>query len=624
MSPHDVRSAYLKFFTEKPRSHAVIPSASLVPENDPTTLFTSSGMQPLVPYLLGQQHPLGKRLVDSQKTFRSQDIEEVGDNRHTTFFEMLGNWSLGDYFKKEQLTWCFEFFTDILSLDPKKLYITVFRGNEGIGKDTESVEIWKKLFSEKGITAKDVDFSERDGMQDGRIFYYDETKNWWSRSGVPDDMPPGEPGGPDSEVFYDFGDDLKLHENSPFKDRPCHVNCDCGRFLEIGNSVFMQFQKQDDGSFKELPNKNVDFGGGLERIIAAAESTLDIFKTSTFSQLIQAIEQMSGVLYAKEENQAPMRVIADHVRASVFLIADGVLPSNKEQGYVLRRLLRRAAVKMRHLSGDSVTTLDFSDVVRAVTAQYGDVYFPKQSEAEKIPGIIRQEMEKFGKAMDKGLRVLEKTERVDGKVAFDLYQTYGFPLEVTVELVRQKGQHVDTAQFREEFVKHQELSRTSSKGMFKGGLADHSKTTTKYHTATHLLHAALRKVLGSHVMQQGSNITAERLRFDYSHPLALTPEEKKAVEDLVNEKIMEDLPVTVQTMDKQKALDGGAIAFFKEKYPDMVTVYTIGNNPEKDWFSKELCGGPHVSKTGEIGKIAITKEESIGSGKRRIYVTLTS
>lgn len=622
MTPNDIRTRYLNFFTDKVRKHALIPSAPLVPENDPTTLFTSSGMQPLVPYLLGQAHPLGKRIVDSQKSFRSQDIEEVGDNRHTTFFEMLGNWSLGDYFKKEQLSWVFEFLIKELQFDPKNIFVTVFRGNDNVPRDNESVNIWKELFSSVSIEAKDIDFAERDGMGDGRIFYYEEKKNWWSRSGTPDKMPAGEPGGPDSEVFYDFGSELKLHENSQFKDLPCHVNCDCGRFLEIGNSVFMQYQKQVDGSFKELPQKNVDFGGGLERLVAASENKVDVFSTSTFAMLIKSIEEISQKSYEENDIKPQMRIIADHIRASVFLIADGVLPSNKEQGYVLRRLLRRAAVKMHALREGNIGLLDFSKAVQSVFEQYKDMYFSHIEDSSSVSNVIKLEMEKFGKAMEKGLKVLEKTEIVDGKVAFDLYQTYGFPLEVTTELVLQKGQVVDIKVFGQEFKKHQDLSRTSSKGMFKGGLADHSVVTTKYHTATHLLHAALRKILGKHVSQQGSNITVERLRFDFSHPHALTSEEKTAIEHMVNEKIHEDLPVTMEVMDKQEAFDSGAVAFFKEKYPDKVSVYTIGKNTKNDWFSKELCGGPHVTHTGEIGDVSIVKEESIGSGKRRIYLKL--
>lgn len=618
---NQVRQLYLDFFKAAPRSHAIVPSSPLVPENDPTTLFTGSGMQPMVPYLLGQKHPEGTRIADSQKCFRSQDIEEVGDNRHTTFFEMLGNWSLGDYFKAEQLRWFFEFLTDEVGLEPERLFVTVFRGSEALGipKDSESVEIWKTLFKEKGVAATDVDWAEREGMQGGRIFYYDEKKNWWSRSGVPANMPVGEPGGPDSEMFYDFGAELKLHENSAFKDVPCHVNCDCGRFLEIGNSVFMQYQKQDDGSFKELPQKNVDFGGGLERIMAAATNDLDVFKTNGFTTIIRKVEELSGQTYGGEFTPQ-MRIVADHLKAAVFLIKDGVRPSNKAQGYFLRRLIRRAMVKLQQMGSgfDAAKLVAVAD--EGVMATYDGVYFNRDQDKAEIESVLLQEAQKFSKSIDKGMKVLEKQESVDGKVAFDLYQTYGFPLEVTIELAQQKGQHVDVEVFKAEFAKHQDLSRTSSSGMFKGGLADHSEQTTKYHTATHLLHAALRKILGTHVQQKGSNITGERLRFDFSHPQAMTSEEVAAVEKQVNDWIAADLPVTKEVMDKQEALKSGAIAFFIEKYPDQVSVYTIGKDAKSDWISKEFCGGPHVSSTGVIGQVKIVKEQAVSAGVRRVYL----
>jgi len=471
LTSQDLRQKYLNFFAAQ--GHAIIPSAPLVPENDPSTLFTSSGMQPLVPYLLGQEHSKGKRLVDSQKSFRSQDIEEVGDNRHTTFFEMLGNWSLGDYFKKEQLRWCFTFLTKEVGLDPQNIYVTVFRGSPAlqIPKDEESVLIWKELFTEVGVSAEDVDHAETKGMQGGRIFYYSEKKNWWSRSGTPDKMPVGEPGGPDSEVFYDFGADLQLHEHSPFKNEVCHVNCDCGRFLEIGNSVFMQYQKQDDGSFKELPQKNVDFGGGLERILAAANNDPDVFKTDLFTSIIEEIEKTTGKKY-DGENTSEMRVIADHLKAAVFLIKDGVRPSNKQQGYFLRRLIRRATVKL-HKMGGGLNPASLSTIAdRGVLQTYDGVYFDRATDRDVINTVLSEEAEKFTVSLDKGLKAFEKQEQIDGKFAFDLYQTYGFPLEITVELAQQKGQQVDVDSFKQEFDKHKELSRTASSGMFKGGLAD--------------------------------------------------------------------------------------------------------------------------------------------------------
>jgi len=621
MTPDQLRQKYLDFFARQ--GHAIVPSAPLVPENDPTTLFTGSGMQPMVPYLLGEKHPKGTRITDSQKCFRSQDIEEVGDNRHTTFFEMLGNWSLGDYFKKEQLRWFFEFLTKEVGLDPQRLFVTVFSGSQelGIPRDTESVAIWKELFKEVGIEATDVDNAERDGIQGGRIFYYGEKKNWWSRSGVPANMPSGEPGGPDSEVFFDFGAELQLHENSPFQNEPCHVNCDCGRFLEIGNSVFMQYQKQDDGSFKELPQKNVDFGGGLERILAVQNNKRDVFETELFSEIIAQIEQTTGKKY-EAEHKTQMRVIADHLKAAVFLIKDGVVPSNKTQGYFLRRLIRRATVKLHQLGGSLNPSSLFTIADRGVLQTYDGVYFDRRVDRDLIDRVLSEEAAKFSKSLDKGLRFFEKQDKVDGKVAFDLYQTYGFPLEITIEMAQQKHEQVDVDQFKAEFEKHKDLSRSASAGMFKGGLADHSEVTTKYHTATHLLQAALRKVLGTHVQQKGSNITGERLRFDFSHNAPMTTEQQQEVEKLVNDWIKADLPVTMQLMQKQDALRSGAIAFFIEKYPDQVSVYTIGKDPEHDWISKEFCGGPHVKSTGEIGPIKLTKEQSASAGVRRVYMQL--
>lgn len=614
MTTSELRQAYLQFFVS--RGHAVIPSASLVPENDPTTLFTSSGMQPLVPYLLGQPHPAGKRLVNAQKSFRSQDIEEVGDNRHTTFFEMLGNWSLGEYFKKEQLAWVFSFVTEVVGLDPKKLFVTVFAGNDQVPRDDESVAIWKEVFSKVGIDAQDVDHAEETGMRGGRIFYYPEKKNWWSRSGVPSAMPVGEPGGPDSELFYDFGEALGLHEQSPWSHAPCHVNCDCGRFMEIGNSVFMQYQKQADGSFRELPQRNVDFGGGLERLLAAQNGLPDVFLTDVFARILAAIQLAAGKSYGPD-TQREMRVIADHIRAAVLLIGDGVLPSNKEQGYVVRRLIRRA-VRFGKLLALNKPFL--REVGQAVLQTYEGVYFTDASSEQTILDAVALEEQKFLTTLSKGLKELEKIPVLDGKTAFTLYETFGFPFELTEEIARERGQHVEFGAFKTEFDRHREQSRSASKGMFKGGLADHSEQVTKYHTATHLLHAALRKILGEAVSQQGSNITAERLRFDFSFPRAMSADEIRQVEEVLNAQISSKLPVHHEIMAKDKALAEGAMAFFREKYGDEVSVYTIGENPRSGWFSKELCGGPHVENIAVIGPLKIVKEEAIGSGKRRVYV----
>ncbi|PIR64084.1 MAG: alanine--tRNA ligase, partial [Candidatus Pacebacteria bacterium CG10_big_fil_rev_8_21_14_0_10_40_26] len=600
--------------------HAVVPSAAMVPENDPSTLFTGSGMQPMVPYLLGEKHPKGTRITDSQKCFRSQDIEEVGDNRHTTFFEMLGNWSLGDYFKKEQLRWFFTFLTQEVGLKPEKLFVTVFSGNEslGIGRDDESVAIWKELFKEVGIEATVGEDSEKNGLQDDRIFFFDEKKNWWSRAGVPSNMPAGEPGGPDSEVFYDFGAEQKLHEMSEFKNMKCHVNCDCGRFLEIGNSVFMQYQKQADGSFKELSQKNVDFGGGFERILAVMTDSQDMFTTALFTPLISKIEEISGKKYSeKSDVTRSFRVIADHVRAATLLAADGVFPSNKEQGYFSRRLLRRA-IRFGKMIGIEQPFL--AELVTVISAVYAQPYPEVAKKSAAITQAFQTEEKKFQKALEKGLRELDKIKNIDGEVAFKLYETYGFPFELTQEIAVERGDVVSEEDFTQAKKVHADASRKASGEKFKGGLADHSEKTTQYHTATHLLHAALRKILGTHVQQKGSNITHERLRFDFSHTDALSQDEKQQVEDQVNTWISADLPVTVKTMGKKAALKSGAIAFFVEKYPNEVTVYTIGDDDHSGWISKEFCGGPHVSSTGEIGPVEIFKEQSASAGVRRVYL----
>ena len=575
VSAAEIRSKYLKFF--KDRGHVEIPSAPLVPENDPTTLFTGSGMQPMLPYLLGQPYSQGiTRLVDSQKCFRAQDIEEVGDNRHDTFFEMLGNWSLGDYFKQEQQTWIWEFFTKELNLDPRKLYVSVFEGNDQVPRDKEAADNWKKL-----------------GVPPHHIFHYGVEKNWWARSSYAN-MPTGEPGGPDSEVFYDFG----TPHDSKFGAK-CHPNCDCGRFLEIGNNVFMTYQKTKDG-FEPLAKKNIDFGGGLERLTSACNDEPDQFKTDLYSEIVSSLEKSSNQTYIT--HTIPMRIIADHVKASVFLIADGVFPGNKAQGYFLRRLLRRAMVKMQ----DRLPL----DIVDVVIKTYNQTPYFQNINVNLIKQTIAQENNKFEKTLHDGMKKL-------GQVSpFDLYQSYGFPLEIIEELYREKGLKLDAEEFTAARAKHQETSRTASKGMFKGGLQDQSEIVTKYHTATHLLHTALRQVLGTHVSQKGSNITAERLRFDFSHSEKLTAEQIKQVSDFVNEKIKENIKVERVEMPKSKALAEGALAFFPEKYPEITSVYSIGD------FSLELCGGPHVASTGQIGKIKIIRQESAGAGIRRVYAQL--
>lgn len=619
MSSADVRKKFIEYY--KARGHAVIPSASLIPENDPTTLFTSSGMQPLIPYLLGQKHPSGVRLVDSQKSFRSQDIDEVGDNRHTTFFEMLGNWSLGDYFKKEQLPWIFEFLTKELGLDPNRLYVSVFEGVGSVPKDEESIALWKEIFKGVGI----------DAHVGERIFTYPAKKNWWSRSGEPEKMPSGEPGGPDSEVFFDFGKELGLHEISQWKDESCHPNCDCGRFMEIANSVFMQYQKQPDGSLKELAQKNVDFGGGLERMVAATNDNRDVFQSDLFLPLIRVIEEASRQTYGKEaESTRAMRILADHIKAAVMMMVDGVLPSNKGQGYILRRLVRRSLLYGRKLG----LTKDLTYVGK-LAAPVAEIYagsYPEVTEKiAEIKLLLQEEALRFGKTLEQGLSEIKKIPVLDGKLAFMLYETYGFPWEMTVEIASEKGQHVDRMQFEEEFNKHKTLSRTAAAGMFKGGLADHGEETTKLHTAHHLLLASLQKLVDPSIKQRGSNITAERLRIDFNFMRKLTPEELAKVEALVNEKIKENLEVKRVEMAREVAETIGAQREFGQKYPDRVGIYFVNLksdvNPERatpdDYFSAEFCGGPHVRFTGELGHFTIRKEESAGSGIRRIYGVLS-
>ncbi|MFA5076640.1 MAG: alanine--tRNA ligase [Patescibacteria group bacterium] len=608
----ELRQKYLDFF--KTKGHAIIPSASLIPENDPTTLFTSAGMQPMIPYLLGEKHPLGDKIADSQKCFRTQDMDEVGDNRHTTFFEMLGNWSLGNYFKKEQIDWIFEFLTKEVGLDPQRIYVTVFRGKAdlNISQDQEAAKIWQEQFAKFNLKAKTVDLAEQTGLQGGRIFYYDETKNWWSRSGVTSAMPIGEPGGPDSEIFWDLGAELKIHENSSFKNQPCHVNCDCGRFLEIGNSVFMQYLKTKDG-FEELKNKNIDFGGGLERLVAATENKSDIFTIDIFTTIREKIEKLSGKIYGQnlEETKA-FRVIMDHLRAATFLIADGALPSNKEQGYFTRRLIRRA-VRFAHNLG--INQAFCGEIASEYIKEYSGFYDYLLEQKVKITKEISDEEEKFSQTLEKGLKEFNK-----GTDPFILFTTYGFPIEITKELAKEQGKEIDEKNFWQKYKEHQELSRTASAGMFKGGLADASVETTRLHTVAHLMLEALRRVLGGHIQQKGSNITAERLRFDFSHPEKMTVGQIKQVEELVNEQIIKKMPIHFEEMPVAEAKKLGATGIFEHKYGDQVKVYLIGE--KNNYYSKEICGGPHVQNTSELGHFKIQKEESSSAGVRRIKAVL--
>lgn len=628
----ELREKYLEFF--KSKDHAVISSASLIPENDPTTLFTGSGMQPMVPYLLGEKHPMGDRITDSQKCFRAVDMDEVGDNRHTTFFEMLGNWSLGSYFKKEEITWMWSFLVEEIGIDPNRLYITCFRGapEHDIAKDEESAKLWQELYVSKGISADIIDNAEHDGMQGGRIFYYDAGKNWWSRAGVPDNMPVGEPGGPDSEMFWDFGEEMGMHEKSQWADEPCHVNCDCGRFIEIGNNVFMAYKKTEQG-FEELVQKNVDFGGGLERMAMALLDDPDIFKIDLFEQSRETVEKMSGKTYGEDEKETyAFRVILDHLRAATFLIADGAVPSNKDQGYFTRRLIRRA---VRYGNDLGMTDLFTRQVAQGYIDTYKDVYTDLREKQDMILSELEKEEIKFRSTLESGIKEFEKllkgfamafektgnkVTEIAGKQAFKLYDTYGFPYEMTEELAEEHGLTVDKKGFDEAFEKHKNLSREGAEQKFKGGLADTGEMSVKYHTATHLLHDALRKVLGDHVAQKGSNITADRLRFDFTHGDKMTDEEKKQVEDLVNAAIQADYAVDFEEMTVEEAKGQGAIGLFGDKYGEKVKVYTVGN--EDTIASREICGGPHVERTGEMGHFRIKKEESSSAGIRRIKAIL--
>jgi alanyl-tRNA synthetase len=620
MRSFEVREKYLNYFKSPPRNHKEISSSPLVLENDPTTLFVSAGMQPLVPYLLGKNHPDGKRLVNSQPSIRLGDIEEVGDNRHTTFFEMLGNWSLGDYFKSEQLQWIFEFFVKELTLDPKKLYVTVYRGDEkfGVSKDIASVEIWKKIYEKEGIEAKDINGVEEDGMQGGRIFYY--LDNWWSMTGDPSHMSVGHIGGPDSEVFYEFTN----IKHDPKYGKVCHPNDNCGRFLEIGNSVFIQYKKVSDSKLEELPQKNVDFGGGFERILAAVNNTPDIFKTDLFSGMIKETEKTFSVKYGKDlKTTYNMRVVVEHLRASAALISSGVVPGNKHQGYVLRRLLRKIIFHSYLLNDSRFENLR---VPKAIGLN-GNGCPIKFLSTEKIDEVVATELDKFILTLKKGIQILDKRikrKEIDGHLAFDMYQTNGIPLELTLEILESKGidfSDKDKKEFEKEFEKHKNHSRTTSAGVFKGGLADHSPEVLKLHTATHLLLSSLRKTLGDQIVQKGQNITRERSRFDFTFARKLTEKELTEVEYAVNLAIKIDMRVGFEVLSKNKALKIGAVHAFDERYADTVKVYFVGESLD-DAFSREFCGGPHVSKTGEIGGVKIKKQEKVAAGVVRVYMEL--
>ena len=624
-----IRRAYIEFFTKQ--NHTLIDRAPLMLTDDPTTLFTGSGMQPLMPYLLGQEHPSGNmRLVDSQTCLRAQDIEDVGDNRHTTFFEMLGNWSLGDYFKEQQIRWFFSFLTDTVGLDPEKIYVTCFIGDEerGIPRDDEAADIWQKIFAERGIDAKVVELGSAEngdklGMQGGRIFFYDDGENWWSRSGGINDTPIGDPCGPDSEVFYDFGE-----QNHDASYGQAHPASDSGRFMEIGNQVFMQYRRLEDGSFEPLEKKNVDFGGGLERIAAAAIDSPDVFQISLLRPIITKLEDLSGKKYASHTES--MRVIADHLRAATFLAVDGCKPSNKQQGYVMRRLLRRA---IRFAFDLGVEHNFMEEVVPVIADLYQEDYPEVKDQREDVIATLVKEEKAFRQTLRKGLKEFNKLfsdSAIDAGVAlFTLYDTYGFPVELSTEEAFKQGielPHDWQARFDACMQIQRERSQTAAKGTFKGGLEGDSLQHKKYHTATHLLQSALRTIFGEELRQHGSNITTERLRFDFNLDHKMTPEEKQRAEELVNGWIEDDLPVSYKMYPTQEALDMGAIGPFGERYDDQVKVYQMGDNDSI--ASLEICGGPHVDHTGQLGEggavFKIKKEESSSAGIRRIKAVLTT
>lgn len=588
MNTIDLKDKYLNFFESK--GHKIIPSAPIIPENDPTCLFNTAGMQPLVPYLKGEPHPEGTRLADVQKCFRTNDLDSIGDTTHHTFFEMLGNWSLGDYFKKEAITWSFELLTKHLKIPVEKLAVTVFKGNEIVPADTESAEIWKSV-----------------GIPEQRIAFLGEDSNWWPN------MELTGPCGPDTEIFY-----WRSTENVPEEFNPEDEN-----WVEIWNNVFMQYNHDIDGTFKPLKNKNVDTGLGVERVTAILEGYTDNYQSSVWKDIIEKIEKISGLSYNDEENAKSMRIIADHIRAVVMISGDdaGIKPSNTDQGYILRRLIRRIIRYAKKLDIDINSNWE-QELAKMIINKYSKYYSELDRNQDVILQVLKDEKVKFNRTLEKGLKEFEKAinniknTQIDKDIAFKLYDTYGFPIELTEELAKEKGLTIDLEGFKQKFAEHQQKSREGSTGKFKGGLASTGEVETKYHTATHLLNAALKKVLGNHVHQKGSNITIERMRFDFSHNAKMTDEEKKQVEDLVNEYIKMAIPVEKLEMKKEDAIAQGAEAMFIEKYGDIVSVYKIGD------ISMELCGGPHVRNTSELGHFKIKKEEASSAGVRRIKAIL--
>ncbi len=589
MKIDELRSKYLEFFRQ--RGHAVIPSASLLPENDPTVLFTTAGMHPLVPFLLGEPHPKGKRLTNCQKCIRTTDIDSVGDTVHLTFFEMLGNWSLGDYWKREAITWSYEFLTsrDWLGFDPERLYVTVFAGDDDAPRDTESAEIWKSL-----------------GIPEERIYYLPKEDNWWGPAGTTG------PCGPCTEMFIEIDEIPKCGPD-------CRPGCSCGHFVEVWNDVFMEYNKRADGTYEPLKQRNVDTGMGVERTAAMLQRVPTVYDTEAFRPLIDKIKELSPREQFSEDDEVLCRIIADHTKAAVMIMADDarISPSNVEQGYVVRRLLRKAILSAERLGIESGFLTVLADIV---IQMYRHVYDETERNRDFVMQNLVDEERKFRKTLGKALRrlerIIETNGTVTGKDAFLLFTSFGLPLEITREIAEEKGISIDMDEFRREFEHHREISRTATQGKFKGGLADHSEEITKLHTATHLLQAALRKVLGESVRQMGSNITRERLRFDFTFPRKLTPEEIKQVEDLVNDVIRRDLPVKREVMPYDEAIASGALAFFRDVYGDEVSVYSVGD------FSREVCGGPHVEHTGVLGRFKITKQKKIGAGLMRIKAVL--
>ena len=588
METIDLKDKYLKFFESK--GHKVIPSAPIIPENDPTCLFNTAGMQPLVPYLKGEPHPEGKRLTDVQKCFRTNDLDSIGDTTHHTFFEMLGNWSLGDYFKEDAIAWSYEFLTKTLNIPAERLAVTVFKGNHLVPADNESAEIWKKA-----------------GIKEDRIAFLGEEDNWWPN------MELTGPCGPDTEIFY-----WRSNEAIPEKFDPENEN-----WVEIWNNVFMQYNHETDGTFKPLKNKNVDTGLGVERVTAILEGYTDNYKSSVWRDVISKIEEISGLSYEDEKNARAMRIIADHIRAVVMIAGDdaGIKPSNTDQGYILRRLIRRIIRYAKKLNIDINSDWE-QTLATMIIEKYSKYYSELERNKDVILQVLKDEKVKFNRTLEKGLREFEKETRnievkeINKDIAFRLYDTYGFPIELTEELAKENGLTVDTEGFKQKFAEHQEKSREGASQKFKGGLASTGEMETKYHTATHLLNAALKKVLGPHVHQKGSNITAERMRFDFSHNNKMTDEEKQKTEDLVNEYIKMAIPVEKLEMKKEDAINAGAEAMFADKYGDIVSVYKIGD------VSMELCGGPHVHNTSELGHFKIKKEEASSAGVRRIKAIL--